>query len=95
MVAELHAREAFYEDGAKDAASWLEMKLGLSYKTAAVWAEIARALETLPHLAAAFADGTISLDKLAVCVRFATAETDAYLAEEAKTSSAGQLECAA
>ena len=95
MVAELHGREAFYEDGAKDAASWLEMKLGLSYKTAAVWAEIALALESLPQLASAFADGTISLDKLAACVPFATAETDAYLAEEARTSSAAQLERAA
>ncbi|MGH2755568.1 MAG: DUF222 domain-containing protein [Actinomycetota bacterium] len=92
IVAELDRREAFYEDGAKDAASWLEMRLGLSYRTAAKWAEIALALGSLPRLAAAFQSGAISLDKLAACVRFATAETDAYLADEAKTASAEQLE---
>ena len=95
MVAELHRRDAFHEDGAKDAASWLEMRLGVSYRTAARWAEIALALGSLPHLARAFADGTISLDKLAACVRFATAETDEFLAAEATTSTAAQLERAA
>ena len=92
MVAELHRRDAFHEDGAKDAAGWLEMRLGLSYKTAARWAEIALTLPSLPHLARAFADGTISLDKLAACVRFATPETDEFLAAEATTSTAAQLE---
>ena len=67
-------------------------RLGLSYGTAARWAEIALALESLPKLAAAFESGAISLDKLSAGVRFATPETDAFLAEEAKTSSATGLE---
>jgi hypothetical protein len=95
IVAELHRRDGFREDGAKDAASWLEMRLGLSYRTAARWTEIALALETLPHLADAFAEGIISLDKLAACVRSATPEMDEFLAKEARTSTATQLERAA
>ena len=95
VVAELTRRKAFHEDGCKDAASWLELRLGLSYRTAARWAEVALALEDLPELGAAFESGTISLDKVAACIRFATPETDAYVADEAKRTTATGLERAA
>lgn len=41
IVRELHRRNVFLSDGAKDAAGWLQLRLGLPYRTAARWAEVA------------------------------------------------------
>jgi hypothetical protein len=95
VVRELHTRNAFAADGAKDAAGWLQVRFGLPYRTAARWAEVALALEELPHLREAFAEGLLCLDKVAAATKFATPETDEQIAREARKMTVTALENAA
>jgi hypothetical protein len=70
------------DDGAASMADWLAYRYNLSPTTAHQWARLARALEHLPALRAAFAGGAISFEQLTHAVRFATPENDTWLAEE-------------
>ena len=56
---------------------------------------MARSLETLPKLAATFAEGGLSFDQLAPVTRLAQPETEAAMAADAPGLSAAQLETAA
>jgi Domain of unknown function (DUF222) len=91
VVAELDERTAYREDGAPDMAAWLAAKLSLAPATARAWVQIARALESLPAIANAYAAGTLSWDQVRSAVRVATPETDAEIAELAQRCSAFQL----
>jgi hypothetical protein len=89
---EFARREAFREDGCRDLASWLVMRLGLSGSTARGWAETAGALGGLPRLESLLADGGVSYDQLRPVARIATEETDGALAEELPGLSAAAAE---
>ncbi len=95
IVCELDRRGEFASHGAKDAASWLHLRLGISYATAARWAEVALGLKDLLHLRQAFASGRLSLDKLPAAIELATPESDSWVAQEAIRLSIRALEVAA
>ena len=60
--------------------AWLTERCQVSGMTARVWVRAATRLESLPHLAAALADGTLSLDAVGPLADVATPETDSQLA---------------
>ena len=95
VTAEIDRRQAHTADGCKTTAAWLRAHLGLSLRTSNAWAETATALPDLPHLAATFAAGEISFDKLAAAAKVATPETDEGVADDVKFRSVTALEAAA
>jgi len=95
VVAECDRREDWREDGATSMADWLVARLGIAHRTAREWVRVARSLETLPRLAATFAEGGLSFDQLAPATRLAQPETEAAMAADAPGLSAAQLETAA
>ncbi|MGA2303920.1 MAG: DUF222 domain-containing protein [Acidimicrobiales bacterium] len=80
-IAEFDRSEAWRGDGAVSMVAWLTERCGVSGATARVWVRAAAQLESLPHLAGALSDGTLSLDAVAPLADVATPETDAVLAE--------------
>jgi hypothetical protein len=79
-IAEFDRAEAWRGDGAVSMAAWLTERCGVSGATAGIFVRTAARLSSLPHLAAALADGTLSLDAVAPLAEFATPESDAELA---------------
>ena len=63
-VAEHDRAEAFTGIGARSEADYLVRTLGVSFRTARSWVNLARALETHPELGDCLAAGQISVDKL-------------------------------
>jgi hypothetical protein len=61
-------------------AAWLTERCKFSGTTARILVQAAAKLESLPHLAAALADGTLSLDAVAPLADFATPQSDPDLA---------------
>jgi hypothetical protein len=95
LVADYDRREDWREDGATSMADWLVARLGLSHRHAREWVRVARSLEELPTLAAAFGEGRLCFDQLAPATKLAGPETEAAVAERARGCSAAQLEAAA
>ena len=79
-IAEFDRSEAWRGDGAVSMVAWLTERCQVSGMTARVWVRAATQLESLPHLAAALADGTLSLDAVGPLADVATPETDSQLA---------------
>ncbi|MGI8775210.1 MAG: DUF222 domain-containing protein, partial [Actinomycetota bacterium] len=92
---EKERRGLLSQDGARDLAGWFTLRFGLSYRTAAKWAELATGLKGLPHLRDAFASGEVSLDKALAAVRFATPESDEMVATQIRHMNAAQVELTA
>lgn len=63
-VRELERREAFRVDGCQSMAGWLQLRTGFSNRTAWEWVRVARQLEEMPSVAAAFESGRLSWDQL-------------------------------
>src|SRR5450755_4347627 len=63
-VAEFDQAEAWRGDGAVSMTAWLTERCAVSGATARVWTQTAIKLESLPRLADALAEGTLSLDVL-------------------------------
>jgi hypothetical protein len=80
-IAEFDRSEAWRGDGAISMVAWLTERCQVSGATARGWARTAAQLDSLPHLARALADGTLSLDVVAPLAAVATSQTDAELAE--------------
>ena len=64
-------------------AEWLCTRYGVGLATARSWVEAATALEGLPLLAHAFAQGRLSFDKLSALLAIATSDNEAELLEQA------------
>jgi hypothetical protein len=79
-IAKFDRAEAWRGDGAVSMAAWLTERCKVSGGTARTLVQTAAQLESLPHLAAALADGTLSLDAVAPLAEFATPATDPELA---------------
>jgi hypothetical protein len=79
-IAEFDRSESWRGDGAVSMVAWLTERCKVSGTTARVWVRAATQLESLPHLAAALADGTLSLDTVAPLADVATPETESGLA---------------
>jgi len=79
-IAEFDQSESWRGDGAVSMVAWVTERCGVSGGTARVWVRAATKLESLPHLAGALANGTLSLDVVAPLADIATPETDSELA---------------
>jgi hypothetical protein len=90
LIAEYDAAQAWREDGATSMAAWLSYSLNVTHATGAEEARVAGALEDLPAVGDAYANGELPRDQLRALTRFATSETDASLAVEAPKLSAAQ-----
>jgi hypothetical protein len=82
-LASFDRRYGWEEDGATSAVAWLTGMLGVSWRTASDWLEVAKALEDLPATAAAYGEGRLSADQVRALVTFATPESEADLAQAA------------
>jgi hypothetical protein len=74
-ILDVERDDAWADDGARDLAHWVSMRYGVSHWKACRWIGAARAFGTMPQLAAALADGALSIDKVVELARFATVET--------------------
>lgn len=90
-IAAYDVEDAWREDGARSMTSWLAYLLNVSHESAAEEVRVAHALEELPKIAGAYADGKLSWDQVRAVTRFATPETDETLAEEAQRQSTAHL----
>lgn len=79
FIAEAERRELWWTEGARDMEHLLSMRYGISHWKAQRWMAAARALECLPRLRKAFADGVLGIDKVVELTRFATPATEASL----------------
>jgi hypothetical protein len=91
-IAAFDCSGAWRTDGSASLSGWLVANHGIGHRTAAEWVRVAHVLEELPALKARYAAGEISWDQLRATTRFADAETDERLAEEAPERSASSLQ---
>jgi len=92
LVAELDRREAWGDWGVKSCAHWLNWKCGIGIGAAREKVRVARALETLPAIRAAFAAGEVSYSKVRAMTRVATVETEDTLLMIARHGTASHVE---
>ena len=91
-IAEFDRREGWAGPGMLSCAHWLSWRIGLSLGTARDQVRVARHLEDLPQLAAAFADGRVSYSKVRAITRVAQPDDGIDWIELARSSSAAQLD---
>lgn len=91
VVAAFDVAKGWKTDGAGSGAEWLMGTLGVAHATASVWVHTARALEARPAMAAAFADGLLSFDKIVPLSRVTDPADDERATEEAIGLSAAQV----
>ena len=92
MIAELDRRETWREWGCRSTAHWLSWKCALGLVAAREHVRVGRALERLPLLTEAFAEGRLSYSKVRALTRVATPEREAELLEFALVATAAQLD---
>jgi hypothetical protein len=92
LIAELDRRRGWAEWGVKSCAHWLNWKCGISLGAAREKVRVARALEKLPHMAAAMADGRLSYFKVREVTRVANATNESYLLNIALCGTASHVE---
>lgn len=92
LVAELDRREAWGDWGVKSCAHWLNWKCGIGIGAAREKVRVARALDTLPAIRAAFAAGEVSYSKVRAMTRVATPETEDTLLMVARHGTASHVE---
>jgi hypothetical protein len=92
LIAELDRREAWGDWGVKSCAHWLNWKCGIGLGAAREKVRVARALEALPLISAAFAAGEVSYSKVRAMTRVATAATEDYLLMIARHGTASHVE---
>jgi hypothetical protein len=79
-IVEFDRLESWRGDGAVSMVAWLTERCQVSGSTARMWVRTASQLESLPCLAGALADGSLSLDAVAPLADVATPENDSELA---------------
>src|SRR4249920_1731973 len=79
LIAELDRRRGWAEWGVKSCAHWLNWKCGLGLGAAREKVRVAHALEKLPKVAAAMAEGRISYFKARELTRIADETNESYL----------------
>jgi hypothetical protein len=91
-IAEFDRREGWAGTGLLSCAHWLSWKVGLSLGAAREQVRVARRLEELPAVAAAYRAGRISYSKVRAITRVAEPEDGIDWVEHARHSTAAQLE---
>jgi len=91
LIREFDARGG-WNTGFRSCASWLAWRVGLDLGAARERVRVARALGTLPSLAAALACGELSYAKVRALTRVATPETEARLLAVGRAGTAAHVE---
>ncbi|MEX1993896.1 MAG: DUF222 domain-containing protein [Steroidobacteraceae bacterium] len=92
LIAELDRRRGWAEWGVKSCAHWLNWKCGIGLGAAREKVRVARALEALPRLAVAMAEGRVSYFKARELTRVATPTNEDYLLNIALCGTASHVE---
>ncbi|TML07897.1 MAG: DUF222 domain-containing protein [Actinobacteria bacterium] len=92
MVAEFDRREVWVEWGMASTAQWLAWRCSLAPGTSREHVRVARALEGLPLVRAAFARGELSFSKVCAITRMEHVVEEQELLELAQYATAAQLE---
>ena len=77
--------------GGRDAVEWVQSRDMVRSSTARAEVEVARSLESLPHLAGAAEAGELSFDQLEHLVQLATPESDAEWARRGRSTAPNDL----
>jgi hypothetical protein len=92
LVGEFDAVEGWREWGMRSTAHWLSWQCGVGLTAGREQVRVARALRSLPLLAAEFAAARLSYSKVRAVSRVATADTEATLVGWAVHATAAQLD---
>ncbi|MFP3907674.1 MAG: HNH endonuclease, partial [Acidimicrobiales bacterium] len=92
LVAAAESEQDWESDGAWGSVPWLVGQLGIARPTATEWHRVARALQELPALRAAYGRAELSWDQLRAATRFVTPDDDAHHAELLPGFSASQIQ---
>src|SRR5215217_9508814 len=92
LVAEFDAREGWGGVGVLSCAHWLAWQCGMSPGAAREHVRVARALQSLPRIEAAFAEGRLSYSKVRALTRIAEPDSEESLLEVALELTASQVE---
>jgi hypothetical protein len=91
LTAELDRDGAWAETGMRSCAHWLSINIGVDGWTGGEMVRAGHALESLPHLRAAFAEGRLSFDKIRAVAKVATPDDDEMWTSIALHASSAQL----
>lgn len=91
MAAELDRDGSWAEDGMRSCAHWLAINIGVDLWTGSEMIRAGHALEQLPRIAAAFAEGRLSFDKVRALTKVATPEDEVMWLELGLHASGSQL----
>ena len=92
LLAEFDRREGWAQHGVANCAHWLSWQCGIGGNAAREKVRVARALESLPKIRAAFGEGRLSYSKVRAVTRGATAETEEDLLHIALNGTAAHVE---
>jgi hypothetical protein len=92
LVAEFDRGEAYERHGLVNTAQWLNWQCGIGPVAAREKVRVARALEQLPEISAAFANGEISYSKVRAMTRVATSANESVLVHVARHGTAAHVE---
>jgi uncharacterized protein DUF222 len=92
LIGELDRRHGWAEWGVKSCAHWLNWKCGIGLGAAREKVRVAHALDKLPRIAAAIADGRVSYFKARELTRVADAMNEDYLLNIALCRTASHVE---
>jgi hypothetical protein len=92
LIAEFDRRDGWHGYGIMSCAHWLAWQCGLSPGAAREHVRVARSLQSLPLIEAAFASGRLSYSKVRALTRIAEPDSEASLLEVALELTASQLE---
>ena len=92
MLAEFDNRQGWKEHGVKCCSHWLNWKCNISYCAAREKIRVAHALEKLPKINHAFANGKLSYSKVRAMTRVATDDNEEVLLNVAEDFSASHVE---
>ncbi|MEO8064536.1 MAG: DUF222 domain-containing protein [Pseudomonadota bacterium] len=92
LIAEFDRRKGWSESATQSCAHWLNWKCGVAMGAAREKVRVARALENLPKISAAMANGALSYSKAREITRVASAETEDALLMIAEHGTAQHVE---
>ncbi|MEA2386852.1 MAG: hypothetical protein QOJ22_1026 [Thermoleophilaceae bacterium] len=92
LVAEFDRREGWGDEGCKTCADWISWKCGMAPGAAREHVRVARRLEALPVVQAAFARGELSYSKVRALTRVEDVTDEDELVELARHATGAQLE---
>ena len=92
LIAEFDSREGWAQWGCHSCAHWVSWQCAVAPPAAREYVRVARRLEQLPGIRAAFAAGELSYSKVRALTRVGTVEREAELLDLARDATAAQLE---